>query len=878
VAAARANAEGWQLLSRSTAESFRLALAKSEEAMPLWRAIGDRDGEAHALHTAGSAYDGLGEKSHARESHAQALLLWRTLGDRLGEAYALHSLGNVTRQMGEMQEAFEYFNQALPILRATGERRGESTTLLSIGTLYNDLGDKQKALEYFNLALEIRRVVGSNAGQALALTNIGGVYEALGDPQSALDYYTQALHLPGFDLRGKTNTLTRIGSSHVARGDLQNARDAYDEALSLSRRTGDLRWQAIALNGIAGIHDRLGDKSRALELLEQVLSMTRTTRDRGREAAVLSAIARIERDRGDLLEARVHGEAAVTIIDSLRTRVASQELRASYFASVQQLYELYIDVLMRLHTQHPSQGFDATAWQVSERSRVRTLLELLTEARADIRQGVDQALLERARAIEHRLNSAAERQMRLRGGPHTKEQAAAATKELEELTTELQHVEGQIRVTSPRYAALEQPQPLSLREVQEDVLDADTLLLEYALGDERSYLWALTPTAITSYELPNRAVIETAARRVYSLMTARQTGPRHSLVEHRARVAEADTRYWVEAAALSHMLLGPVQSELGTKRLLIVGDGALQYMPLAALPKPLTPGTPLMVDHEVVSLPSASVLALLRRQLEGRKLAPKAVAVLADPVFDVEDERLELGVRRKTTGASKPSPDLTVERAARDVGALDAGGRLTRLPSTRREAEAILAVTPAGEGMKALDFHASRAAATSHALTEYRIVHFATHGFLSSAHPALSGIALSLVDERGAPQQGFLRLHDLYNLSLPAELVVLSACQTALGKEIKGEGLVGLTRGFMYAGAPRVIASLWQVDDVATAELMRRLYHGMLGPQHLSPAAALRAAQMAMWRKKQWQAPYYWAAFVMQGEWRGWEAPRPPGS
>jgi CHAT domain-containing protein len=193
--------------------------------------------------------------------------------------------------------------------------------------------------------------------------------------------------------------------------------------------------------------------------------------------------------------------------------------------------------------------------------------------------------------------------------------------------------------------------------------------------------------------------------------------------------------------------------------------------------------------------------------------------------------------------------------------------RIPRLPGTRREAAAITALVPTTERKQALDFEASRVTATSEELSQYRIIHFATHGLLNSQHPELSGIVLSLVDAQGKPQDGFLRLHEIYNLKLPAELVVLSACQTGLGKEIKGEGLVGLTRGFMYAGAARVMASLWKVDDRATAELMKQFYQGMV-KDGLRPAAALRAAQVAMWKQQRWQEPYYWAAFVLQGEWK----------
>jgi CHAT domain-containing protein len=317
------------------------------------------------------------------------------------------------------------------------------------------------------------------------------------------------------------------------------------------------------------------------------------------------------------------------------------------------------------------------------------------------------------------------------------------------------------------------------------------------------------------------------------------------------------------------MLLGPVASQLGAKRLLIVADGALQYLPFAALPDPNaldaepSDRRPLAAGHEIVHLPSASTLAALRREFAGRQPAPKAVAALADPVFAPDDERLKanaMAAKEKERNAN-----AALSRALQGMGDR---GAIKRLPFSRQEAEAILRLAPKEAGMMALDFQANRATATSAALRQYRIIHFATHGLLNDEHPELSGIVLTLVDEQGAPQEGFLQLHDIYNLDLPAELVVLSACQTGLGKEIKGEGLVGLTRGFMYAGAPRVVASLWKVSDEATQELMKRFYQGILGEKRLRPAAALREAQIELMKEKRWESPYYWAAFVIQGDWR----------
>jgi CHAT domain-containing protein len=246
-----------------------------------------------------------------------------------------------------------------------------------------------------------------------------------------------------------------------------------------------------------------------------------------------------------------------------------------------------------------------------------------------------------------------------------------------------------------------------------------------------------------------------------------------------------------------------------------------------------------------------------------RRQAARTIAVFSDPVFQPDDPRVRrtsLGGETANGGAS--DTDLDLVRSAKETGMMN----FERLIYTRKEAEAIVALASPEQWFKALDFAASRATVMNSGLDQYRIVHFATHGLVNSQHPELSGIVLSLVDEEGRSQEGFLRAHEIYNLKLNAELVVLSACSTALGKEIKGEGLAGLTRGFMYAGAPRVIASLWNVRDEATAELMKRFYRNMLIGK-LSPAAALREAQVSMWREPRWAAPFYWAGFVLQGEW-----------
>jgi CHAT domain-containing protein len=597
-------------------------------------------------------------------------------------------------------------------------------------------------------------------------------------------------------------------------------------------------------------------------------------------------MARLERDRDNLDAARGRIEEALAAIESLRLSVKSHHLRASFLASMKKYYELDIEVLMRLHAKRPAEGFAAAALHASEKGRARSLLELLTEAGAEIRRDVEPALLERESVLRQLiLDQAAEQQSR-GFGSRTQDEQAAVAREIDNLTTEYEQLQARIRQSSPRYGALTQPVPLTLKEIQTQVLDDETLLLEYALGEKQSYLWAVSPNSIRSFELPGRQTVESAARRVYENITARkQHVSSESPEQRRTRLQQADAEFPAASEELSRMLLGPVAAELKNKRLLIVADGMLQYLPFAALPDPSasqpvaansTPvktaagapasfydRPPLIVAHEVISLPSASVLAVLRREAQGRKPAEKTVAVFADPVFNNTDPRVGAKGKEGSPAAKETAVSRDISRAAAESGLED----LARLRFSRLEAEQIMRMVPEGKSFGAVDFAANRSAATSGDLRNYAILHFATHGLINNQHPELSGIVLSLVDERGQPQDGFLRLFNIYNLKLDAELVVLSACQTALGKEVKGEGLVSLTRGFMYAGAPRVVATLWPIYDRATADFMGRFYEAMLR-QKVRPAAALRQAQVSMWKDKRWQAPYYWAGFALQGEWK----------
>lgn len=887
------------------------ARAAATEAVELFRRLGDQPGEAAALNTLGYAHLQAGHLEPADQCFERSLELSRQIGDLRQQGRVLSNQARLKHRQGRLSEAAGIYRDALDLARASRDRRTEAVTLNNLSTTYESMGELARSLEHYHEVLELVREIGDARGEAFALNNIGSLYKNLGEVEEGIAYLGQALEIfrDVEDRAAEAGALGNIGWALLALDRPEEAVRYIEESLEVARRQGDARRQTVALADLARayhalernhsartlagaaldlarahghrsfestalrilgeIYTALGHPADAISPLQEAVAISRDLGSRPGEAHGLLLLARAERSLGLLDNARHHAEAAVERIESIRTAVANQDLRATYLASKQDYYEEWIGALMELDHREPEAGWAARALAVAEQARARTLLDSLTEVETEIRGALGPTLAAEEERLRHLLN-AHERDRQQSETAGDAEAAAVEAKRIRALTAEYRALEAQIRNTSPHFADLVQPQPLDAETIQAQVLDPGTVLLQYSLGAERSWLWTVTPERLTAHPLPARAEIEPLARRIYALLTARNAESEGENAADRAhRIEAADAAYPAAAAELAEILLEPAAAAISaepTLRVVVVADGALHYVPFGALPAPGT-DLPLLFDHVVVNAPSASTLAVQRRELAGRPRALGTLAVIADPVFDAADSRVKHDTRR------------TVADNGAAAQALRSSG-YGRLRFSRREAEQIADLVPADERFTALDFDASRETAIGGGLAGYRIVHFATHGVLNTDYPALSGLVLSQVDRKGEPQEGFLRLHDIYQLNLDAELVTLSACETALGREIHGEGLVGLARGFMYAGAARVVASLWRVQDRATAETMRRFYRGML-EEGLAPAAALREAQVAMARDARWSAPYYWAPFVLHGEWRSHRQspPRPlPGA
>ncbi len=809
---------GLGLLQRQCLLEDKAALQVFIRAEPFFP--GEPAFETLVRHHLGELRFNLGDLDGAIGEDRRALALSRRIGERTIEALSSSNLGCALHLIGHYDEAAIQLDRALALWKPGDDPASWATTLLNRGQLHRQLGEADQARERLSAALALFRQAKDHDGEATVLNALGFLALEAGQPGVALEPLQGALALRSPGSHGRAVTLVSLGVAYRQLGRLEESRRAYTEALPIFRGLGDSRDEARSLGNLGQLEASTGHDEAALGDFDRALGLFRALADSLNIAEVLEGKAWVLRRRGDLGAARGVMEEALTMVEQRRFSQTSYTTRAAFFATQQDSYDSLIDLLMEMHRKAPSAGYAAAALKVSERSLARSLLDGL--AVGGTRLGPGEAAPElhaRERELETEIGVLVSRETRLAQEGDATALLQSVEAELRRRWDDLDRVRAGLRASDPHYAALTQPQPWSAAEIQRGLLDRDTLLLEYRLGKKGSFLWAVTPDSLASFSLPGRAEIERVARPACDLLA-------------RSSSRKAEGSVGPQLAKLSHLLLESVAPLLPGKRLLVVSDGILQNVPFAALPEPGTgpKGEPLIARHEIVALPSASVLGELRRETAGRASAPKSLWVLADPDF---------------------------------------GGLFEPLPYSRQEAAAILDLAPAPVRFEVLGREASRATVLKGGvLSDYRFLHFATHGSFAATDPGGGRLVLAQIDPRGRPQaNGFLHLADIYELSLRADLVVLSACQSALGREVRGEGMMGMTRGFFYAGAERVLVSLWNVNDQVTVELMRRFYRGML-VERLSPAAALRAAQDAIRREERWHAPYYWAGFTLQGEYR----------
>jgi len=700
-----------------------------------------------------------------------------------------------------------------------------------------------------------------------------------------------------------------------ARKHFQNAVDAGGGSLPVVAKLGQTRrFRAAARTSLGDVMLREGRYKDATKLFtdaaagaqkdERLDLMWPAKRGLGRS---LWLQATQEKDNGKATKLRE--DALVAYRDALKTVEAiragslrADESRTTFLATTKDVYDETSSALAEMALlsggaagtlSGPALEYAAESFKIAEAGRARSLLDMLGEVNAQITEGVPEDLLKRKQDNLDRQQAIAEQLTGVSVAAEQKEKPSQLETELDKLQTEFDEIENQIRAANPRYASLTAPQPQTLADVRQKVLDEGTVLLEYSLGNDASYLFAVTRSDVALYKLPRRADVDNLAtdfrgQLIPPKLQRRIVGVDVADEQRGLGLAQGPSENLAAFVAASNALyktaVEPAAALIGDKRLLVVADGALNYVPFEALVKTgdgadYASLSYLVKTNEVVYAPSASVVAAIRGSsptVREGAFSARRVLIVADPVFSANDPRLKGNAAIQGAGEAR-GLGLGLESAVSDVTGSSAGSlpapssgglQLARLAGTRTEADEIAKITKAGGGQADVwtDLNASEDNLRARELTNYRIVHVATHGLLNTERPQFTGVVLSLVGNKTT--DGFLRTDEIFNLRMGAPLVMLSACETGLGKEKRGEGVIGLTRAFMYAGAPTVGVSLWSVADKSTAELMTDFYKRLLAPDPRSPSSAMRDAQVAMIAGKKYSAPFYWAPFVIVGEWK----------
>jgi CHAT domain-containing protein/Tfp pilus assembly protein PilF len=831
------------------------ALSYHEKSLKIRRKIEDKNGEGSTLGNIGNIYDNLGDYPKALSYYEQSLKIKREIGDRNGESNILNNIGNVYYKLGDYPKALSYHEQSLKISKEIGDKNVEGNNLNNIGLVYNDLGDYPKALSYYEQSLKINREIGNKNVEGYNLGNIGIVYNSLGDYPKALSYYEQSLKIKREigDKNGESGDLNNIGNVYNNLGDYPKALSYFDQSLKVSKEIG-VPTSTIELN----IGDALleqGWLKEAYEVFQRLKDPIRLGRYYVRTGDFKKAedefAYSVEKNEAktiptaeflltgyiglglsyeglkDYPKAKGYFQKGIDLIEKQRGALGGAGRERFLEAKVQGFSRLEpYNGMIRSLIKERGKDCQKISLLYAERVKSKTFLEMLATRGVKGKTEEDKAILEKEKEYQQELRVLRKRMEVLEGlgAKAPQGELPQLKKELEKKETEFERFIKEVKLQNSELASLISVTPTPVEKIQ-SLLEKETTLLEYYATEETLYAWLLTKSDIKVFEiaikekelakkldeflLPN---ISTRSIKVKAVITF-AVGEEYKK-ETTEKEREKNRQNFVKAASeLYQLILAPLEKEIKAWNLIIVPHGVLHKVPFSTL----YDGQRYLAEKYAFSvLPSASVI---ENVVKKRKAEKEKLLVLANP---------------KTDYASLEFAEI--------------------------EGKTISKLFPQNEvysGEKATETIAKKKASS------FNIIHFATHGEFNDRQPLQSGLLLAKDEEN----DGYLQVHEIFGINLRnANLVTLSACETALAKIIGGDDLVGLSRGFIYAGTPSILATLWKVDDPATYKLMELFYKNW--KQGMSKPEALRIAQMTLKNMPQYRHPYYWAPFVMIGDWK----------
>lgn len=789
----------------------------------------DRSLRAHALRSLASVEVDLGKFNEASAHLSEALEFAEEQQQYYLRGPIHRSKARLYANQGHNRLAISHLEQALNLAEDNNDITSQADIYLQLATYLRQWTREEpararnylrKGRSHLKRGAELYQQIGDLAGEVDILFARAGIEFELA-PQAPRTFQlaeaaaarAQKAGYPGKEYSAR-NLMARL---HLKNDRANEAIPLFEELYRRALKTGSALETGTAISNLGVAYSQIGEYDRAAKLHLEEYELYEKARHLDGMAQAAHQLAGVEVARANWKAAQRYSDRAVELVESVRRQLSDGEAKTAFYERYKRFYLRQIQVQLYLFDRNPELEYVTTAFKLLEQNRARGLLDVLAQSGADPRSNLAPELAEREQSLEQAF---------------TKLELSDRVDEVKrrELNRRLTELEEEIRRDSPVYGRLRYPEPLQLSNVQNELLDSQTMLIQYGAIFSETYRWVVTREGVS-------------LKRIASSDQLRKLTP--SLQRGIRRRAESPRA----GSELAELLLPP----LNKRRLIIVADGPVHRVPFAALPYK---GAPLAHSHEIVYLPSVSVLRELR--LREARIHSKEMAIIADPVFDASDIRL--GQKRAVAQAPLGEfEQLELTRAGRQT--------FVRLPATDQEAKTLEQLVSPEKLTKATGFSANRSRVLKRMnLSDHRIVHFATHGISAPAAPHLSGLVLSLFDPQGQPVNGYLRIPDIVRSRMNVELVTLSACETAVGQIIEGEGVVGLTRAFMYAGANRLLVSQWSVDDEATAALMSEFYKELL-QEKLGPAEALRRAQVKISSIEKWKSPYYWAAFQLQGDW-----------
>jgi CHAT domain-containing protein/Flp pilus assembly protein TadD len=853
----------------NTFGQYQESFEYDRKSLDLARRIGNKKSEGIALGNMGVYHALTGNIPEAMKLLEEKLALMKELDDKAEQVAVLSNIGALHDWQGNVQESIKNYTAAMKILDGLDDRKKLGLLMGNMGAAYEKLSDYPKSLDYYRQALKIFQEVEDKGDTAWILGNLGAIAAKLGNDKEALDYFGKSLALMREvgDRKYEAWALGTMGATYKKLGETEKSFECLNRALEISREIGDKRIEVEHLGNLGSNYQETGDYAKAVQYLNEGLKIAQEINDRVvlTEVYILLGITHREMDdtdrsiadfeealtianelgvprtiwnsewglalsydkKGDYDQALGHYRRALETVESIRGKLVTQEQKVGFLGETIDIYEGFIDLLFRLRQKDPSGAYVAESFHLAERAKSRAFLELLAEANVNLASGISQELEAEEKNLQVQLTGLQEK---LRDPELKTEEKEALYKEIQTAESRYNDFVVELRRKTPGYASTAYPEPFTLAVAQDRLLDKDAYLLEFFAGKENVYLWVVSKDKVLSVRsFPS-------GHDVFKKIQEYQT-------QIAQRKLNLDVRLGKEIYDL--LLKDALSPVAANSHLLIIPDGLLLRFPFEALVKETPGGGPsyLLEDYVISYAPSASVLGELMERKPRRSDWPFELLALGNPVYETADK----------TGAA-------------DVEYLRAGSGLLPLPYAEEEVSSISRIyeQAGGKTESYVKDKALEEVLKSKDPGQYKNLHFATHGFIDDRVPALSGLLLA-PSQKPDGDDGFLRLNEIFHLNLSARLVTLSACETALGKEVRGEGMIGLTRAFFYAGAQSVLASLWMVGDQSTALLMQGFYSEYA--KGAGPSVAMRRAKLGLLKGDDptYRHPFFWAPFVVAG-------------